>query len=317
MLTIAIPTYDRNDKLVRSVELLLPQLVEGVTLLILDNCSKIPVADSLSHRLAPNVQVIRNKYNVGMAANIIRCFENCTTEWMWLLGDDDPPHENAVEIILRELEVHSDFSFFNFKSHLASGRMNDDYAIGPDEFISKIDDFGNLLFLSLGVYNLQKLQCDFRLAYQLAYCLAPHMVLLLSGIKSDTKIGFLAREPINVAMWDTGASWSWLSVSMSIPTLYEVPLALGVQAKRRFAQMVKTHIKPPKQVHEMLVGTRYDTMPTYDKRFFLRQIFFRSLLFRTASKYILSFLWYDLKLLLDDKSNSRKVDSVISRDERV
>lgn len=317
MLTIAIPTYDRNDKLIRSVDLLLPQLVEGVTLLILDNCSKIPVADSLGDRLASNVQVIRNKYNVGMAANIIRCFENCTTEWMWLLGDDDPPHENAVEVILQEIVIHSDFSFLNFKSHLASSRTKNIYSVGANEFISNVDDFGNLLFLSLGVYNLKKLQCDIRLAYQLAYCLAPHIVLLLSGIKSDARIGFINKEPINVAMWDTGSSWSWLSLSMSIPTLYEVPLELGAQEKQRFAQMVKTHIRPPKQVYDMLVGPRYNAMPTCDKRFFLRQIFFRSLLFRSTSKYILSYLWYDLKLLLNDKSNSRKIEAVMSRDERV
>lgn len=319
MLTIAIPTYNRNKKLVRSIEALTPQLTEQVKILIIDNCSTIPVQESLGNRLLPNMRIIRNERNLGVSVNFLRCFENCDTEWMWLLGDDDPPHENAVATILQEIAAHSGFGFLNFKSGLTPGRTTNVHTTGPNEFISKIDDFGNLLFISLGVYNLKQLQSDFRLAYQLSYCMSPHMVLLFSGIGPDTQVSFLDKEIINMALYDTATEeiWSWLTLSLTIPILYEVPLAIGAQEKQKFAQLIKTHIRPPSHVYHILMQPRYYSMPTYDKRFILRQIFFRSLLFRSSSRYILSFIWSDLKLLLNDRFSSRKIEVVMARDERV
>ncbi|RZK28376.1 MAG: glycosyltransferase family 2 protein, partial [Hymenobacter sp.] len=106
MLTIAIPTYNRNERLARSLEILVPQLSAGVKLVIIDNCSSVPIKDTVEPYLLSNVKVVRNTYNIGMAANILRCFENCDTEWLWVLGDDDPPHKNAVEIIIQEIKAH-------------------------------------------------------------------------------------------------------------------------------------------------------------------------------------------------------------------
>ena len=44
VLTIAIPTFDRNEQLARTVSALLPQLRPGVSLVIRDNASPVPVA---------------------------------------------------------------------------------------------------------------------------------------------------------------------------------------------------------------------------------------------------------------------------------
>jgi glycosyltransferase involved in cell wall biosynthesis len=56
-LTISIPTYNRNEKLRRSVELLLPQLTEGVQLRIFDNGSSTPVTETIKDILASNSQI--------------------------------------------------------------------------------------------------------------------------------------------------------------------------------------------------------------------------------------------------------------------
>ena len=51
MITIAIPTYNRNRTLKENLRLLLPQLTDRCRLLIIDNCSDTPVAETLADLL--------------------------------------------------------------------------------------------------------------------------------------------------------------------------------------------------------------------------------------------------------------------------
>ncbi len=91
-LSIVIPTFNRNEKLanlIRSYQSFLP---DNASVLLIDDCSPTPIADTLqAEGLIPDnrVTIIRNPVNVGLAANIIECFKQCATEWMWLMSDDD------------------------------------------------------------------------------------------------------------------------------------------------------------------------------------------------------------------------------------
>lgn len=53
----------------------------------------------------PGVQcrVVRKRANIGANANVLRCFELCETEWIWILGDDDHGLPGAVDKILAHL----------------------------------------------------------------------------------------------------------------------------------------------------------------------------------------------------------------------
>lgn len=321
-LTISIPTYNRNDKLRRSVELLLPQLKEGIRLQIFDNGSSIPVEDTLKDILDSNNQIIvfRNKQNLGVSANILKCFEHCETRWMWLLGDDDPPATDAIETIVCTVSNYSDYGFINFKSHMSERRNSALAACGINDFISNIDDFGNILMISLGLYNIEVLQGDLRLGYQLGYCLAPHLVYLLSGIREETKVLFSDKPIINFAIHagnTADGTWSWISVSLCISMLYEVPLEISANNKKKLASHIRTHIKPPNAVFKILEQERYAALTVYDKRFLLRQIFFRSLLFNSFSIRILDFIWSDFKLLFKSVFSKDEIKLIIPRDQRI
>ena len=99
-LTIAIQTYNRPNELLVLLHRLLPMLDSRCKVLIVDNCSEEPVAEKQRRVLGdwPRVDltIVRNRVNVGGGANILRCFELCQTEWLWVLGDDDLPTEGAV-----------------------------------------------------------------------------------------------------------------------------------------------------------------------------------------------------------------------------
>lgn len=324
VLTIAIPTYNRNEKLKRSIEVLVPQLNSKVKILILDNESTTPVAETLAEILnklnaESAVTIVRNKANVGMAANIIRCFETCDTEWMWLLGDDDVPNLVAVAGVLEDIEKHKDCSFLNYKSPLCPTRKADFYTTGQEQLLDQLDGFGNLLFISVGVYNLKSLSGDLRITYQLAYSIAPHLVYLLSGLKATGKAWFLTRELHDFHLRDTteAENWSWLSLSLCIPVLYEVPLLVSENAKRKFAGYILTHVKSPKEIFSILEQPKHYDMITYQKRFLMRQIYFRSLLFNGLDSKFFSFLYYDFKLYIKNILLKRNSNVLTTGDERI
>jgi hypothetical protein len=51
-----------------------------------------------------DAQLVRNKFNIGANANILRCLELVRNPWVWILGDDDLPLPNAIETILEHTE---------------------------------------------------------------------------------------------------------------------------------------------------------------------------------------------------------------------
>ena len=69
LLTIAIPTYNRGEQLLRTLGRLLPQLDERCELLVIDNHSDHPVAAVLagvtSTRPEVPVRIIRNPSNAA------------------------------------------------------------------------------------------------------------------------------------------------------------------------------------------------------------------------------------------------------------
>ena len=320
-LTISIPSYNRNDSIKRSINILLSQLNEKVIINVFDNGSTVSVSHTLADIISKhlNVRVFRNTENLGVSANIIKCFENCETKWMWLLGDDDPPRIDAIALILKSIESNPDYCFLNFRSHLTEERHESFYTVGINEFISKADNFGNVLMISLGVYNLEALNKNLRLVHQFSYCLAPHLIYLLVGLGSTGKSIFLNKELINFSLHNTAPSeiWSWLSVSMCLPILYELPLDISQSTKKILGSHLNTHIKKPSIIFSILEQPKYYALPTYDKRYYLRQIFFRSMLYKFNLFGFFSFFWYDLKLIAKDYLVKRSTKTSIERDERV
>lgn len=184
-LTVAIPTFERNAVLLRNVENLLPQMTPDCELLILDNCSTIPVAETLAQTLSrwPGVQcrIIRNRVNIGCMANIIRCFEQGTGEWLWCLGDDDLIAANAVEMILTDSRKFPDATMFHYSTPVDSHR--EDTAVqGSDEFVEGPLSFNGMMYTPAGVYRLAQVLDHIRLGYLYAYSWGPQLAIAISSL---------------------------------------------------------------------------------------------------------------------------------------
>lgn len=84
-------TYNRSADLQRTLDAFLDAGLTGIKLHVLDNASTDETASVVATAQAmwPNLSYHRNKYNIGGNANILRAVEISTSEYSWILGDDD------------------------------------------------------------------------------------------------------------------------------------------------------------------------------------------------------------------------------------
>lgn len=242
-LTIAIPTFNRNQILLDNLRRLLPQLNDECRLVIIDNCSDVPVADTLSEILSQfpqvNVEILRNRLNVGLLANVARCFEVCETEWLWALGDDDAIEADAIEIILQHIAAHPQCLYFNFciGSYAGfEGRKQVIMTRGARDFVEKVDSIANVLFLSSGVYNARAVAANLKLGYTYAYSQQPNFIALLTSLGKTGVCCLSNRQIMTYESPPPGQIWSFVSFGLGIMTLLE--LELTPRVRRRLAQKI-------------------------------------------------------------------------------
>jgi glycosyltransferase involved in cell wall biosynthesis len=258
-LTIAIPTYNRNEKLLINLKKILPQITTQ-KIIIVDNCSDIALEESLGKIIKQykniSIKVYRNKTNIGIAANFLRCFEYCETEWMWLLSDDDTVCDNAVEIIERDTRNYFDYTFLNYLSSMVESgityaevfpigfpfssenqlkthvnyRKENFSTTGVKELIDGIDSFVNFIFVSSGVYNIRKVLPHLRIGYIYAYSLAPHLATVFASVGKEGKVLFSVDKLVWFEPPSSKDTWARLTFSQVITLLLEVPLDLDDKA---------------------------------------------------------------------------------------
>jgi glycosyltransferase involved in cell wall biosynthesis len=305
ILTIAIPTFNRNRQLLHNVSILAPQLVDETKLIVFDNASDIPAEDTLKDFLLnPHIAINRNKTNIGAVGNIIKCIEGCSTEWIWILGDDDYPFKNGVATALEHIKKWPEASYINFKSFMSPARESETIVYGGREFVEKLDYFGNVLCISLGLYNVNKLYKGLRFAYQYGYSLAPQIAFLLTGLQKGQAV-FSTSEIIDFATHDTGAggSWSWVTLSTVIGSLAELPLNLDAKTFKSFSEHLLTHIQRPEQLYEILIKDKHYT-PKEKLRFF-KLIYDRSTFGKLICERTPSFCKYYIKLWIYSLRNKQ------------
>lgn len=226
-LTIAIPTYNRNQTLLKYIKGLLPQLTPECKLLIFDNLSDTPVAETLQESLAQfpqiNCEIVRNRANIGGNANIMRCLEMSETEWVWILGDDDQVMPDAIDIILKYIDAYPACLLLNF-SH-DGVRKQSFMTKGLEQMVAEFDPSADLPWISSNVYNRARLAVNLKYGYQYTYSMLPHVVTLLVSIKEDDVCVFSIDQIVDGQSRDTPVEeqWSLISMALGFPTLLDLP----------------------------------------------------------------------------------------------
>ncbi len=124
MLTIAIPTYNRASYLSECLESILPQMQEGMEILVSDNASTDNTEEVVKSYLAyPFITYYKNKKNIGMDGNFFNCLRKAKGDYVHLISDDDIMCEGALQKIQTCIEEHvPDLIFLNSYSFMGDYR---------------------------------------------------------------------------------------------------------------------------------------------------------------------------------------------------
>jgi glycosyltransferase involved in cell wall biosynthesis len=123
ILTIAVPTYNRAQRLQQCLIGLEEQLAEladrnlSVEVLVVDNASTDETFDvcNIFKEKIPSLKYIRNEKNLGIDGNIYRCSQLSNGTWVQLLSDDDILLPGAISYIISQILYYpeADFLFLN------------------------------------------------------------------------------------------------------------------------------------------------------------------------------------------------------------
>lgn len=238
-LTVAIPTYNRNAILNVNLrplleQMALPEFASKCRLLVIDNASPVPVQNTMQSLVEQfptvRVDIERNRLNVGANANILRCFEHCETEFMWLLGDDDAVEPDAIATILRHIEARPDCLYFNFLAGYdnLNERPQEIWTRGLKEFVERVDSIANVLFISSGVYRIPGVNTHLNMGYAYLHT-QPNFIPLLTSL-GDEGVCCLAREQIvTYHKPENSHQWSFLYYGLGIMTLLELQIPHNVR----------------------------------------------------------------------------------------
>jgi len=188
-LSIIVPTYNRNAILRENLSRLLPQVNSACRIVIIDNESRTPVEETLRDLLDlyenRGITIIRNKRNIGGNANIARCFELCESEWLWILGDDDRPNDDAIEVALRAIrEAADDCVYQNFATPGKHLRPNTfESQPGLEQFLTSMDDLGNCMFISSCLFRAGVMSREVQFGFTFATTMIPHLLIAMLAIK--------------------------------------------------------------------------------------------------------------------------------------
>ncbi len=146
LLTIAIPTWNRQDILYQSLSLLLPQIAvfkEEIQFIISDNASPDNTVKIIEEFLLiyPTLDVVFYKQteNTGYFGNFKKCRELATGKYFWLLSDNEAVLDGRLSIIIKALQNNSEIGLIYLKNipgnlHLESYELSFDELFNNENY---------------------------------------------------------------------------------------------------------------------------------------------------------------------------------------
>ncbi|MGN8059902.1 glycosyltransferase family 2 protein [Pedobacter sp. 22163] len=331
MLTIAIPTYNRPEALLKTLQAVILQLSPKVKVLVVDNASDVRLEEFVHDNINTNefdIKFIRNKINVGADVNFIKCFEYTDTEFIWILGDDDELLDGAVDQVLDVIisNSHKSLIGINFQSNLCLEKRNEDICIDTIYGLAnKLDYFSNLLFLSATVYNRSEYIKHLRFSAWGAYSMASQIVPLLISISQGRTLILAKAETVFNKPEPVKSKWSEIRLTLSLVALLEAPIALEKSTYRLIGKKIYSNSISMLTVFVCIINSinydlhKIDNYHLYIfKLIFSKTFAFRSNKIYTFIEYILCLILLRItfltKLLIRNSFLKRKIDNYTSFD---
>lgn len=192
-LSIIITTYNRSTELVEQLHTIKKQgHINEYEIIISDNCSNYDVEkhldDNFDGDFRDNISVYRRNINVGSALNVAMSFGLCKTPWMWLLSDDDFTLDGSLGCILKDIEDNKDICYLKYS--IEGCKLHDCVYIKDLLELTRyyeLDGYswGDLIFMSNGVFNMIILNSYIEQTIQFAHNYIPQIVPIFICLQKE------------------------------------------------------------------------------------------------------------------------------------
>lgn len=203
ILTIAIPTYNRQKELEQCLQCIRPQLNSRIKVIVRDNCSDYDAQLLVSKFNSPYIQYIKNPINIGGDANIAKLFESCDTEWLWVLGDDDYILPDSITRVLQSIDENKNVIYIKYNSPYVGK------TIGLKGFLKAMEPrsaFANSFFTSECIYKIKGCENDMFYHYKYLSCMCGQIARIICHLmKKEDECLFLSDKLLKIH----GAEISW------------------------------------------------------------------------------------------------------------
>lgn len=223
-LTICIPSFNRLEKVKCCVSDLLDQIGESeITLQVIDNGSPQIYIEEFSryqkfnHAIATGVlKIIRNPFNIGMAANFMRSFEVATGDWLWMVADDDKLHNDAVKSVIDAINNHSQESgLIVFGSVSKNSFQNISLLKNFEEFVDfnegSHEVFNRFIFLTNSVYKLSQFKNLISVGYNYLGTYIPHFMMQVAYMQQGSNCVAIQKDIVDYIVPKVGYSYSMVA----------------------------------------------------------------------------------------------------------
>lgn len=260
-LCVVIPTFNRKEKLERTLVYLKNQIRDDFYIVIADNNSDYRIEDivaSFSDEFKKRIIIKKNKFNIGMCGNIAGLFEKADAEWCWFLSDDDFPQKTAIDTIMNDIDIYSKqgVSIIQYPHFKIADEMIKEYTI-VGNLVDYIEYFNNLLtsgntltevegtlvYLSNKVYRIGMLGDYIRYAYDYCNTGIPQVMPIIKALDDCRAHILLHNEIIIHTDPENERSWNIKSIALGMSTIRNIPLNLDEKRKKELWYLLMIRFK--------------------------------------------------------------------------
>lgn len=244
-LTIAIPTYNREEKLKKTLKDL-RKVNPNLKIKIFDNCStKYNIEKMLKENFSDlNITLVKNEINLERVNNYNKCLLECETKWLWLLSDDDEVLGDSLQKIIEVLDKYPNLAFYKFSTD-GIGEVG----VEKEEKIETLEEFidhyykdpiykgGQLVFMSNNIFNIEILKKYFMEMVDYSYMQIPFLIPVFIGL-SERKIKvYFSDKKIVKYIPPIDDHWDVLKICLGVSIISHLPLNLDKKYLKRFIKI--------------------------------------------------------------------------------
>jgi hypothetical protein len=216
-------------------------------IVILDNSSpniSTTDYDILISKFNLDISLIVNKHNIGAPANLIRSFEVSSTEWVWIISDDDPLDiRSCIKFLLSCFVVDEEISLINASGVGSTGKK----VFSFDEFLGTVKTLTDILQPAYNIYRRQAVVKDLHRIYHFSSTMCPQVF----AVRACMELGgcyFIGESVISNENYDAihqQPQWSYL-MGYAVFDIGTSSMALTHNSRIRLRKLIYEALPGPK-----------------------------------------------------------------------